>query len=195
TVDSEKTPRVYGEEFLRIVNAPPVVAAEAGTPGLRTIVVSTVDPAKRDFEVTVDVSEQVLGIRTPEEIDYGYDESGTVPTPLYPSFAEADLQHDSFLSAALLGVKAKAFDDGLYATVEVADGNLADRKELLRGILEVISPADEGGEGARALIAAALHLAGEQVDVTPEMTQILAEFRDLCDSCDSAQEIFERLAE
>lgn len=178
TIDPEKTPGVYGEEFLRLVNAPPVVVSEAGTPGLRTIAVSTVDPAERDFEVTVDVSEQVLRIRTPEEIEYGYDESKAVPTSLYRSFAEAELQHDAFLSAALLGVKAKAFDDGLCAAVELADGNLAARAELLQKILEAISPADAGGKGGRALISAALHLAGERVDVTPEMKQILAEFRE-----------------
>ncbi len=64
------------------------------------------------FEVLVDASQQVLAIETPVERDFA-DEAGRVQARIHSSFAEAGVRHESFLCAALLGVKAKAFDDGL----------------------------------------------------------------------------------
>ena len=44
---------------------------------------------------------------------------GALEAPLYPSFSEAN-PDVTFTSAAALALKAKQFDDGLYACVELA---------------------------------------------------------------------------
>src|SRR5260370_19013768 len=89
--------------------------AEAQPTGLRERLFSS-QPKPGDYEVTLDTSRQVLRLDIPE--DYKYDfrskEKSDEP-PLYPSFTEAGLDASKFAPTAGLGLKAKQFDDGLYA--------------------------------------------------------------------------------
>jgi hypothetical protein len=97
--------------------------------GLRERLFSS-QPKPGNYEVTLDTSRQVLRLDIPE--DYEYDFASNEPC-LYPSFAEAGLDASKFAPAAVLALKAKHFDDGLYACVEMAAdaglGRLTAKKE------------------------------------------------------------------
>jgi len=73
-----------------------------------------------DYTVKVDVTDQVLYLDIPEEKDYYYEEGKTeTETPLYPTPEEL-MSYSNFISASIISAKAKQFDDGLYAAVEMA---------------------------------------------------------------------------
>lgn len=111
--------------------------------------------------VELDRSEQVLRVDVPEDVDvfedFGYGETGKTPAKLYPSAAALD-SLGPMTSAALLALKAKQFDDGLYAAVEAAVskgmGDLRSRDKWLTELCAAVS-----GEGA-ALLSAAIEVGG-----------------------------------
>src|SRR5208282_1064450 len=94
--------------------------AEAQPTGLRERLFFS-QPKPGNYEVTLDTSRQVLRLDIPEDYSYDFrsmEKSGEAP--LYSSFAEADLDASTFAPAAVLALKARLFDDGLYACVEMA---------------------------------------------------------------------------
>src|SRR5579863_3802648 len=68
------------------------------------------------------------------------------------------------VSAALLAQKAKQFDDGLYAAVDIAAqqgaGNFAGKAGLLTRVAEVFSKQQLGKDDARLIVLAAARLGG-----------------------------------
>jgi hypothetical protein len=93
-------------------------------------------------------------------------------TPLFPSFSEANLD-ETFTPAAALALKAKQFDDGLYACVEMAaDAGLdrfPGRKDFLLNLLKALS--GESDRSAAAILTAAAHLGGQQPQVGAEVAR------------------------
>lgn len=117
------------------------------------------------YEVTLDISSQVLQLAVQQ--------SGKYPggTELAPSLAGLGLNDSEFAPAAALALKAKQFDDGLYAAVEVAaDAGLnhfPDRNAFLLGMLKVL--ANGSNRQAQAILTAAAQLAGVLPQVSPEV--------------------------
>jgi hypothetical protein len=109
------------------------------------------------WRVRLDVSRQVLHLDVPS----GWDE----PAPLLPRLP-ADER--GFVSAALLMLKAKQFDDGLYAAVELAAqssaGRFAGKAKLLAGLADALAGETVGpGGDALALVLGACLLGGVPV--------------------------------
>jgi hypothetical protein len=106
------------------------------------------------FRVVLDLRPQVLAIEAPEERELmrgslhewlkqqqGKPPSLRVDTEVKATLAEAAPK--DFLSASVLGQKAKIFDDGLYAAMEVAAqegaGRLAGKAALLRSLARTLA--------------------------------------------------------
>jgi len=144
--------------------------AEAQPTGLRERLFSS-QPKPGNYEVTLDTSRQVLRLDIPE--DYKYDfrskERSDEP-PLYPSFTEAGLDASKFAPTAVLALKAKQFDDGLYACVAMAAdaglGRLTAKKDFLLRLLQAVA---HGERTAEAILTAAARLGGQRVQVSVEV--------------------------
>jgi len=115
-------------------------------PGTRTI---TVD----GFKVELDLSSQVLAVDAPIDlyIDFERDfESGRASAPLSATLGPIDSA--ALVSASVLAQKAKIFDDGLYAAVEVATqegaGRHAGKATLLVSLCRALAGADPSVAGA-----------------------------------------------
>jgi hypothetical protein len=175
----EAAPPGYDSAFLKFLAAPSPLAAPQMTPGIRKVVVPGPsfqgyppphpEAQSGTYEITLDTSQQVLQITVPN--DTGYVRSGESPeAPLYPSFAEANLDA-TFTSAAALALKAKQFDDGLYACVEMAADTGLDRfpgrKNFLIALLSKVSA--DSDHSAAALLTAAARLGGMQPQVGAEV--------------------------
>lgn len=110
----------------------------------------------KSYVVELDRSEQVLRVNAPEDVGYG-ETDGKAPAKLYRSAAALN-RLGPMTSAALLALKAKQFDDGLYAAVEAAVskgmGELRSRDKWLTELHVAVS-----GEGA-ALLSAAIEVGG-----------------------------------
>jgi hypothetical protein len=128
------------------------------------------------YEVTLDISHQILQIA----VTQSEEKPGSIA--LAPSLAGMDLSESDFAPAAVLALKAKQFDDGLYAAVEVAaDAGLnhfPDRKTFLLGMLKAL--AHDSNQHAQAILAAAAELGGVKPPVDPavaaEAAQVEQEF-------------------
>jgi len=161
--------RAYDSEFLKLVANPPTPAGPELKPGWRKVPGMAVRTGEK-YEVTLDLSQQVLGLSVPE--DRAYDlRRKTLESPLSPSFAELDLDASKFAPAAALALKAKQFDDGLYACVELAAdaglGRLPAKKHLLLRLLQAL--AAESDRAAAAVLTAAARLDGQQPQATAEV--------------------------
>jgi len=180
-VDRETTQRVYDPDFLKILSAPAPSAAAETAPGTRHV--KFPDPESFNnpsppgqskpgsYEVALDTSHQVLNLTVPEDVERGRGDEAAA-APIFPSFSEAGLD-GSFTPAAALALKAKQFDDGLYACVELAAdaglGHFPGRKTLLLELLKGL-PGDSD-RAAAALLTAAAHLGGQQPSVGPEVAR------------------------
>ena len=94
------------------------------------------------FRVQLDLSNQVLRLSMPEDWGWSPDDSrGKAEAAIMPTLAELDSVR--FVSASVLAQKAKQFDDGLYAAVELAAqrgvGNFAGKASLLRSIVSSVN--------------------------------------------------------
>lgn len=118
------------------------VANEFAVPGKRTVITG-------GYKVELDLTSQVLAVRAPIDRDFDFDFSGD----FNPGFAEARLNATldlsdmtPFLSASVLAQKAKIFDDGLFAAVEVAAqngaGQHAGKASLLSSLCRALAQAD-----------------------------------------------------
>jgi hypothetical protein len=167
--------QAYDPSLLKVLSQPSRPATAPPAPGLRKIVVQ--DLSLRDaaptapggqelnYEITFDTSQQVLNLDVPEDRGYGAGE-GSFEAPLYPSFSEAS-PGSAFTPAAALALKAKQFDDGLYAAVEVAADEGLDRFPGRNGfLLNLLKELSAGNDrSAAAFLTAAAHLGGQQPQV------------------------------
>ena len=117
-------------------------------------------PRYMDYEVVVDLSNQVLEL----DLEEGDSWSPAVDDPLYPTLAALQAAESNSLpivSAAMLMQKAKRFDDGLYAAVELAAqhgaGAFQGKVEMLRELLDALARGEvvENDQSAAILFGAA----------------------------------------
>jgi hypothetical protein len=125
----------------------------------------------KKYRVELDRSEQILQLEVPKY--YGWDlPEALALTRLYPS-AAALAELGGMTSAALLGLKAKQFDDGLYAAVELAVsqglGEFPARDAWLTAV-------DEGGAGEGAAILSAAIEMGGGAEATGRGARLVREF-------------------
>lgn len=162
--------QAYDPSLIRILSAPPRPAPSPAIPGLRKVIVpelalrseapSATKGHAGSFEITLDISQQVLDVTVP--LDKGYSYRGdSQDVPLYRSFTEANPRGD-FTPAAALALKAKQFDDGLYAAMEMASDSGLDhfpgKREFLLNLLKGLSA--ENDRSAAAFLVAAAQLGG-----------------------------------
>jgi len=109
------------------------------------------------YHVRLDLSRQVLGIEIPE--DRSFDQSEGDQAPIAPTL---EISKRMLISASVLSQKAKQFDDGLYATVELAAqsgaGKFKGKAAMLRALanaLTTLDPGDVAAESPAAVVLAA----------------------------------------
>jgi hypothetical protein len=111
-----------------------------------------------DWHVRLDLTPQVLSLAIPTEITRNEGEEELAPT-----CDQRDWLGDGFVSASMLAVEAKLFDDGLIAAAELAAQS---RKANLLAPLVHAAP----------LIAAAARLGGMDLPLSAESQRITADF-------------------
>jgi hypothetical protein len=115
--------------------------------------------------VRLDLSRQVLGLEVPEYV-LGWRPNGEEADPLRPTPPAADAGP---VSAATLLLKAKQFDDGLYAAVELAAqrgaGRFSGKAALLRSLAATLAAGLPAASAAAAVVHAACDLGGLPVAV------------------------------
>lgn len=136
--------------------------------------------------VVLDLSTQVLGFDVPEDKEFGKAFTQK-EAEIHPSIA-AISEFNDFAPSAVLVQKAKQFDDGLYATVEVLAQNgtegFSGKRALLEAVLAELKQAwqpeaDQTGllNEPMGCITAALDLAGQQPDVPSPVRQAADQIR------------------
>lgn len=124
-----------------------VIFAVLATPAAAMPVKKSTDPnqgskpmrtiTQDGFRVELDLSNQSLRLSVPEDKGWSHDDSsGKTEAAVAPTLA--GVASDQFVSASVLAQKAKQFDDGLYAAVELAAeqgaGTFAGKAALLRSV-------------------------------------------------------------
>ncbi len=149
---------------------------------------------EQDVKVTLDLTTQVLAFDVPEdkEIRDDRDEGGVEEAKIYPTISALSRWND-FASTAVWVQKAKQFDDGLYAAVELLAQNGAEsfigKQKILTNVLDHLENSSRGktqrdaeSRESMGLIAAALILSGRAPNLsTPIYTaadEIRREFLD-----------------
>jgi hypothetical protein len=136
--------------------------------------------ASREPRIVLDRSSQVLHAAAPLRVVLvPPDATGEAATPAAPMSATLSATDGRFVSASLLFAKAKAFDDGLLAAIELAAqegaGSQAGKKALLAELRSRLATVDGEAAGrAPALLYAASALGGATVR-TPERLQGIAD--------------------
>lgn len=125
--------------------------------------------ARDGYRVRLDLSKAVLAVDIPEDRGYA-DRPGRVEPPLGPTPDTGG----GFVSASALGWKAKQFDDGLYAAVELAAQNGTGSFAGKARLLEVLARAFDGREAAAlgnapGVVLGAARLGGVAVPVPPAL--------------------------
>jgi hypothetical protein len=116
------------------------------------------------FRVRVDVAPQVIAIDVPEDIAYAdRAETKRADVPLMPTIPVTG--GERMVSGALLAQKAKQFDDGLYAAVDLAAqrgaGRYPGKTDLLTRLGRALAPGAAARSGnADTVILAACRLGG-----------------------------------
>jgi hypothetical protein len=131
-------------------------------------------PVTRDVHadgwcVRLDLTRQVLALEAPE-FTFGPRPEGEGAGRLLPTPPAAD---SGPVSAATLLLKAKQFDDGLYAAVELAAqhgaGRFAGKAAWLRSLAATLAAGLPATEDAAAAVHAACELGGLPTDVSPSL--------------------------
>lgn len=108
------------------------------------------------WSVRLDLSEQILALDVPQHNFVHYDEVALTPS--------VPLACNGFVSAAALLWKAKLFDDGLLAAVELAAqsgaGRFAGKRALLRSLADTLRQEPTADPAALALVFGACRLGG-----------------------------------
>jgi len=139
-------------------------------------VTNTAIPGKRivvddGYTIELDLAGQVLKIdAVPYEIG---SRSGAFAEEVPVRARIGDLDKCEFVSASVLAQKAKVFDDGLYAAVDIAAQNGAGcfrgKADLLRSVGRYLAEADPIVAGkAQAILLAAAQLGGVSIANVPE---------------------------
>jgi hypothetical protein len=119
--------------------------------------------------VRLDLCRQVLALEVPEFI-IGRRPDGEGAGPLLSMPPAAD---SGAVSAATLLLKAKQFDDGLYAAVDLAAqhgaGRFAGKAALLRSLAATLTAGLPAAEDAAVAVHAACELGGLPTDVSPSL--------------------------
>ncbi len=134
-------------------------------------------------KVVLDLSTQVLGFDVPEDKEFG-DAFTQKEAEIHPSIADVS-EFNDFASSAVLVQKAKQFDDGLYAAVEMLAQNgtksFSGKRALLEAVLAQLKQAQEAEtektgllNEPMGLVTAAMDLAGQRPEV-PETVQAAAD--------------------
>ncbi len=186
--DSESGQRVYTPEFLKLLASPPSSRGPEPKPAWRKVS-AWARGATGTYQVTLDLSRQVLRLSVPVDRSFDYEPKSlrerlfssdadreretSFEAPLLPSFSSTGLDASEFAPAAALALKAKQFDDGLYASVEMAAntglGRLPAKKEFILKLLQAL--ASESDRTAAALLTAAARLDGQQPQVAPDVAE------------------------
>ena len=126
--------------------------------------------AGHGWRVTLDRAPQVLRLDVPERVAWA-NEAGRREEPVLPTLPLPSAG-PLFVSAAALGVKAKQFDDGLYAAVELATrsgaGNLLGRGWLLETLRRALVRVKASDRGAAVVCAARDYGQGRHGDPLPD---------------------------
>lgn len=116
----------------------------------------TRDVEEKGYRVRLDLGRQVLAIHLPEDLGVGTREAQEAP--ISPTLAGSG---GGFVSGSMLAQKAKQFDDGLYAAVELAAqggaGTFGGKSAMLRGLAARLAAGETGagaGDAAEVLFAA-----------------------------------------
>ena len=126
--------------------------------------------AGHGWRATLDRGTQVLQLDVPERVTWEA-QPGRREEPLLPT-CPTPQTGSLFVSAALLGVKAKQFDDGLYAAVEVASrggrGELTGKGILLESLRRALVGGGASNVGAAVVCAARDYGNGRHGDALPD---------------------------
>lgn len=176
-VDSEAGQRVYAPEFLKLLANPPSSTSPELKPGRRRIGVRA-SGTVGEYHVTLDLSRQVLRLSVPEDRSYEYPPK-PLETPLLPSFSATGLNALEFAPAAALALKAKQFDDGLYASVELATdvglGRFPAKRDFLLKLLQALG--SDSDRSAAVILTAAARLNSQQPQVSAEVAKEAAKLQ------------------
>ena len=185
--EGETGQQAYDSEFLKLLaSPPPKPLAPELAPGWRRVAQESprstmssfltpknavTNPRSANYEVTLDVSSQVLRLVVP--IEYGYDNPEAPGATLLPSLSETEVNASKFAPAAALALKAKQFDDGLYASVGLAAdtgvGRFRGGRDLLLRLLQAL--VTENDCTAASILTAAARLSGQHPKVSVEVAQ------------------------
>jgi hypothetical protein len=92
-----------------------------------------------NYRIQLDLSKQVIGVDIPEDRSFG-DSRGSREAPIQPTLTGLT---SGIVSASVLAQKAKQFDDGLYAAVDLAaqsgSGRFAGKQQLLESLCRVLA--------------------------------------------------------
>ncbi len=143
-------------------------------PGIREV-------TEQGYRIRLDVEEQVLRISVPEWPDFARpkaaEEEPLQPTPGHPSGSGRQgsaARTPHFVAAAMLVQKAKQFDDGLYAGVDLGAqrgaGAFPGKGPLLEGLARRLAKRGDA-DAAQSLILASGRLGGLKVRVPPRLAE------------------------
>ena len=154
--------------FARLVGGDAYVGSAEQNVRLFQALKSPASPAQpqtlqqHDLDVTYDASSLVLDLELAEEVRWASDRrSYSDPAPPdrseeSPILPTLPIEKSMFVCAAVLSQKAKQFDDGLYAAVEVAFvGGAGGKREMLRRLRERLAAAGARDAGAEVVEASA----------------------------------------
>ncbi|HEX4132617.1 MAG TPA: hypothetical protein VHZ24_21470 [Pirellulales bacterium] len=134
---------------------------------------------EQGYRVELDLGSQVLSVSVPRDLG---SEAGAAPIrPTLAEMADAD-----FVSASVLAQKAKQFDDGLYAAIELAAeqgaGSFSGKAAMLESLCRSLGASSQAPlTAAPATIVAAAKLGGLNVFVSaaaqPMVDRLVTEFQ------------------
>lgn len=123
------------------------------------------------WRIELDLSRQVLAVSAPGETTWTSREE-----PLHPTLATVPA--GAFVSAAALAQKAKLFDDGLYAAVEIAAqegaGRHPGKAQMLRAACRTALTLSDAAE-IQAILVAAARLGGLDAPAAPAEVETVLE--------------------
>jgi hypothetical protein len=160
-----------------------VAATPADSGARRTAANKFMVPARRTvtvdgFKVELDLSSQVLAVEAPIDLDYHLERGGSAEAPVSATLGPFD--STVLVSASVLAQKAKMFDDGLYAAVELAaqkgTGRHAGKAALLAALGRELAGADPSVAGsAQELLLGAARLGQVPVKGVPPAVEAAAQ--------------------
>ena len=133
------------------------------------------------FRVELDLSTQVLAVEAPIDVGFSFErDAGPGPAEAPLSATLGAMDSTALVSASVLAQKAKIFDDGLYAAVEVATqegtGRHAGKAALLASLGRALAGSDSFVAGtAPELLLGAARLGHVHVEGVPPAVEARAQ--------------------